>query len=550
MTFYDLVTDFIKDNKKLFAGYVTICCVVYMSKVLLTSYTYSKMFNKNADFKETVKQICMVWAFLCILYIVKSRLETVIVPEFLSYIRKKLFANYIRNNEQNFNDTDVTSDLNNILEVSRNIRDIFQWVFGTFIPTVSLMISINMFFMYKFPKIGMIMVAGNLLNFHIIKSYAPPLIKSSNKRENEFLKMVGKLDENFNNMMNIFLNDKAEETIKDNYQLETQYTEIYRVQNKELEGFASKLKASNYTFALISMIALYKTTSNPEDFINGLLIFTFYLSTLENMAEDIPFSIMTLGNIQFLEETLGKKNPNHIKSSPVYQTRPTSKSLANYKGSVTFKDIYFRYSEHTPYILENLSLDIPSGDKIAIVAQSGSGKSTSMKLLLGFYQPEKGDILLDGESITNFNVNDIRSKINYINQKTLLFNDTVMNNLKYGNNKTDQEIFEFLKKYDLLKILCKDNNNCLDKIVDKNGTNISMGMQKIIFLVRGILKNNVAVYVFDEPLTSVDPSTRSNILDMIKNETKGKTVIIITHDSEVSKIVNRTVYLAKQQASK
>jgi ABC-type multidrug transport system fused ATPase/permease subunit len=263
------------------------------------------------------------------------------------------------------------------------------------------------------------------------------------------------------------------------------------------------------------------------------------------MAEDIPFSLMTLGNIQNIEESLYEKDPNHIRVQPVYEkSSATSKPFSNYKGSVEFKNVFFRYNKDSPYVLNNFSMNIPSGDKVAIVAQSGSGKTTSMKLLLGFYKAEKGDILLDGQPMNNFDVKDIRSRINYINQKTLLFHDTIMNNLKYGNSKTDQEIIDFLKKYDLLKIFCKENNNCLENMVEKNGNNISLGMQKVIFLVRGILKDGVTVYIFDEPLTSIDPATRGRVIDMIKNETNGKTLIIITHDHEILNIVNRTIKLA------
>ena len=548
MTFTELVKDYIKNNKRIFTAYVSVCCLVYMVKVLLTSFAYSRMFDEKEKFANVIKEICMVWILLCILYVLKLRVETILIPDFLSFIRKKLFSNYIKNNEHRFNDTDVSSDLNKIIEVTRNIRDVFQWIFGTFVPTVILMGTINAFFLYKYPKIGMVMMIGNTVNYNIIKSFAPSLIHSANIREDEFLKMLGKLDENFNNLMNIFLNDKSDATIKENEEIEAQYTNIYRNQNKELESFGTKLKANNYMFAFISLWILYKSSPSHKDFINGLLVFTFYLSTLENMAEDIPFSIMTLGNIENIEDSLKAKDPNHIMIQPIYaHENDKKKGLTSLKGDIEFKNIYFRYDEKRPYVLDNFSLKIPAGDKVAIVSQSGFGKSTSMKLLLGFYRQEKGQILLDGVPLSDYKINDVRARINYINQRTLLFNATVMNNLKYGNTKTDEQILSLLKKYDLLKILCKDNVNCLDKIVDKNGTNISMGMQKVIFLVRGILKNNVSVYIFDEPLTSIDPSTRGQVLDMIKNETEGKTVIIITHDKEVNKIVNRTVELTKKE---
>jgi ABC-type multidrug transport system fused ATPase/permease subunit len=550
MTFKEIIEDYISNSKPLFLGYVSVCCIVYIVKVLLTSYVYSKLFAENANFSSIIKEICGVWILLCVLYVVKSRLETKVVPDILSSIRRKLFKNYLKNNEVDFNDTDVSGDMNKILEVTRNIRDVVQWLISTFIPTVVLMSCINLYFLYRFPKIGAVMLVGNVINFFIIYNDASRLIESSNKRENEFLKMVETLDENVNNMLNIYLNDKVDDTINENEKIEKDYTNIYRMQQAELEGFTTRLKTNNYVMSFLSMFLLYKTTSSHKEFVNGLLIFTFYLSTLENMSEDIPFSLMTIGNIQNIEDILTKKDINHIKVTPFYNLNlNNNESLQSFTGHITFRDVYFRYKDDGKWVLNKFSIDIPAGDKIALVSQSGFGKTTSMKILLGFYQPQQGQILLDGKPLSNFSKKDVRSAINYINQRTLLLHDTILNNMKYGNTKSTDDIIKLLKKYNLLKIFCSDGTNCLDKIVERNGTNISLGMQKVIYLVRGILKDNVKVYIFDEPLTSIDPETRESVLNMIKDETSNKTVIIITHDKEVERIVKRTVNLMDIQIS-
>ena len=154
MTFKEIIDDYITNSKPLFLSYVSVCCLVYLVKVLLTSYVYSKLFEENANFFAIIKQICGVWVLLCVLYVVKSRLETKVVPDILSCIRRKLFKNYLKNNEVNFNDTDVSGDMNKILEVTRNIRDVVQWLLSTFIPTIVLMSCINLYFLYRFPKIG------------------------------------------------------------------------------------------------------------------------------------------------------------------------------------------------------------------------------------------------------------------------------------------------------------------------------------------------------------------------------------------------------------
>jgi ABC-type multidrug transport system fused ATPase/permease subunit len=281
------------------------------------------------------------------------------------------------------------------------------------------------------------------------------------------------------------------------------------------------------------------------------------------MSEDIPFSLMTIGNIQNIEDILTKKDINHVVVNPVYESLESFKgqdlnSLSEYRNNlhqscslndchITFRDVCFRYNDDGKWVLNNFSIDIPAGDKIALFSQSGFGKTTSMKILLGFYKPQQGQILLDGKPLSNFSKKDVRSAINYINQRTLLLHDSILNNMKYGNTKSTDYIIKLLKKYNLLKIFCSDGMNCLDKIVERNGTNISLGMQKVIYLVRGILKDNVKVYIFDEPLTSIDPDTRESVLNMIKDETGNKTVIIITHDKEVERIVKRTVNLMNIQ---
>ena len=94
------------------------------------------------------------------------------------------------------------------------------------------------------------------------------------------------------------------------------------------------------------------------------------------------------------------------------------------------------------------------------------------------------------------------------------------------------------------QIIGQDKNiNMLNKIVEINGTNISMGIQKIIFLIRGILKKNSSIYIFDEPLTSLDMNTRKKVMKLISNEVGNKTTIIITHDLEINSIVSRVIEL-------
>lgn len=563
MSISKLIKDYISENTGAFYSYIFICCVGYFVRVIVTSLIYGQFFETDVgkeDFLRVIKNICIVWVSLSVIFVIQLRLEYKVVPDFIAYIRKKIFKNYILMNETNFDDSNITDDVNNILEMTRNLRDIFQWGCQTLIPTIFIMIVINLYFLFRYPSIGAVNIFGNCINAFISLSSYQELIEVANIRMEKYIVMANKLDESFNNMFNAYLNGKVEDTVKENTQIEQEYYDSFLDQMKNLEMFASKIRVNNYFFAFLSLYLLYKKYSK-SDFINALLIYTFYISSVESMAEDIPFIVITIGNIMRSSKKLLGRDGDGDAISDLAVRKSYSNNLENFKGNIKFENIWFKYKvvskvhddddesvseepgKKGKYVLKNFNLELPSKSKTAIVARSGSGKTTLMKVLLNFYTPEQGRILLDNVDLQEIDPIAVRKNINYINQRTLLIKDTIMNNIKYGNDKSDQEVIDILNKYDLLKVFNPPSiqpESCLQNMVEKNGINISMGMQKVIFLVRGILRDGV-VFVFDEPLTSIDSKTRKGVLQMISDKTRDKTLIIITHDMEVQKIVDKVI---------
>jgi ABC-type multidrug transport system fused ATPase/permease subunit len=332
---------------------------------------------------------------------------------------------------------------------------------------------------------------------------------------------------------------KLNDTINDTENILNNYKEKVKKQLELVMKFVNTLKVLNYSSNLLNILVLYKTSSNVEQFFEIFSMFILYIPIFENMAQQIPVKLGNLNDLFLLTNyfTQSKKIVYNIEK---YDEGPR---ISNIKiENITFDNITFRYDmndNNSKNIINNFSLNINKNDKIAILAQSGSGKTTLMKLLLGFYKPQKGKILINNIDIDNIDKREIRKKINYINQKTLLLNDTIINNMKYGNNKPDNYIIDILTKYNLLNIF----KNSLNYQVDISGKNISLGMQKVIFLMRGILKEGADVYIFDEPLTSLDKNTRKNIINLIHDFCKDKTLIIITHDNEILSIVNKKIYI-------
>ena len=173
------------------------------------------------------------------------------------------------------------------------------------------------------------------------------------------------------------------------------------------------------------------------------------------------------------------------------------------------------------------------------MGRSGSGKSTLMKMLVGLYKPEEGQILVDGVDINTIDIDNLREHINYVNQKTQLFEESILYNMKYGNDITEEEIIEKLKKYKLDTVF-SDIPDGVHANAGLHGGNLSGGMQKITMLMRGILKKG-EIIILDEPIAGLDKHTISNAMEMILKETDKKTLIVITHDKAILPYMDKVI---------
>lgn len=489
--FKRLCKEFIEKHKTLFSSFIVISSVSYIMKVIVTPMIYSNIMDlKDNNFYPVIKQIFALWLLTGVIYIIKARMENFIFPEFLSFIRQKLFVLFLEKNKTNFNDSSVAYDITRIFESTRYMKDLFFWFSQYLIPVAILILCINSYFVYKIPLMGAVNIASTSTIIYYIVSKYDGLVENSTKRETQYMELIKKVDENFSNLMNIYINNQIDETVVKNSKLEHEYTLANKVQNTEVIKFTNSIKLTNYFFTFICLYILYihakrsNNQSSKKEFVTILLMFTFYISTIETIAEDIPFYMMTLGNVRYAEPFL----ENAIFSN----TR--EKYIPQFQGNIVFDHVSFLYNKDEPkYILDDFSLTIKKGERIGIIGQTGKGKSTIIKLLLQFYKPDKGTIYLDGMNSKDINVDDIRKNINYINQKTVLFNDTIIANMKYGNDSTDKEIISLLLEYDLLHIFTKDKDemseSILSTMVEKNGANISTGMQKLFLSYEAFLKN-------------------------------------------------------------
>jgi len=209
----------------------------------------------------------------------------------------------------------------------------------------------------------------------------------------------------------------------------------------------------------------------------------------------------------------------------MYDTEKIGDDNISFKNKIVIKNIEFEYEEEKT-ILNNISLTIKKGSKIAFVGESGSGKSTLVDIVIGLYKPKKGELSVDGTLIDDSNIKSWRSKIGYIPQSVYLFDGTVAENIVFGFPYNKSKIDECLKKakiYDFLQT--KEGENTL---VGEGGIMLSGGQKQRIAIARA-LYSEAEILVLDEATSALDDNTEKEIMDEVYNISKDKTLIIIAH---------------------
>jgi ATP-binding cassette subfamily B protein len=238
---------------------------------------------------------------------------------------------------------------------------------------------------------------------------------------------------------------------------------------------------------------------------------------LWNQLNDAGVAMERLGDVLDMEP---EQKPEQLSSRVV---------LPDLQGAIRLENIYFRYGgNETPYVLENISLDINPGELVAVVGRSGSGKTTLAKLLVGFYPPTDGKIVVDGYDMSVIDKEYYRAQVGYVMQTNLLFSGTIAENIASGDESPDRRRIEEVAKMADAHAFISKMPLGYEQIVGERGVGLSGGQIQRLCIARA-LYHDPRLLVFDEATSALDTQSESNIIGSMQEILRGRTAVIIAH---------------------
>jgi subfamily B ATP-binding cassette protein MsbA len=270
-------------------------------------------------------------------------------------------------------------------------------------------------------------------------------------------------------------------------------------------------------------------------------VFGLFLGALLSMIR--PFKKLSQANALFQQALAANKRIYDLLDfKPTVCEIHQAKELPTIRKEIVFENVWFGYTDNV--VLKDINLKIKIGEIVAIVGVSGAGKTTLLDLILRFYDPQKGRILIDGYDIRNVTLSSLRQQIGLVTQETILFNDTVRANILYGKpNATQQELEEAAIKADALDFI-KRLPLGFDTIIGERGTALSGGERQRIAIARAIIKNP-PILLLDEATSQLDSESERIVQKALERAMLGRTVLVVAHRLSTVRNSHRIVVLDK-----
>lgn len=352
----------------------------------------------------------------------------------------------------------------------------------------------------------------------------------------------------------VALSEKLGSTVIENFQSPIEIR-AYNLESKQISDFISKLKE---LFKLNLKSTRFSLVMSPSiEFISGLgIAFALFFGVKNGMGEGEFFSLLIAlymiytpikkmsaiqNKLKVLEAPLDRLESILDMEATICSPEIPKPINKPFEEGVTFENVNFEY-ENGKTTLQNINISIPFAETIGLVGESGAGKSTFANLLLRLYDPNEGRILFGGTNIKDFDIKELRELISYVPQSPILFNNSILENIRLGNPRaTEEEIINAAKLANAHSFISEMENG-YQTMISERGNSLSGGQRQRISIARAFLKDS-PILILDEATSSLDNKADKEIKETLKNLCKGRTSLIIAHRlSSLEDIKSRMVF--------
>lgn len=274
-----------------------------------------------------------------------------------------------------------------------------------------------------------------------------------------------------------------------------------------------------------------------ESFITFIIVFAMLLQPLKDMSRAVSYIQRGLASADRIFHVLDQKTEITNSENPI--------TLKNFSNKIEFKDVVFKYEINGPEIINNINLTVEKGKTIALVGPSGGGKSTLIDLIPRYHDPNTGSVNIDNINIKEYSLHSLRNQMGIVTQESILFNDTVRNNIAFGIGASDEDIEKAAQIANAHEFIIKLEKGYNTPIGDR-GNNLSGGQRQRLTIARAVLANP-PILLLDEATSALDSESEHLVQEALNNLMKNRTSIIIAH--RLSTIQNADEIIVLQKGS-
>lgn len=414
----------------------------------------------------------------------------------------------------------ISKMTNDVQEVENTVVQSLRVVFRE-PATIFLYFAVLFFMSFKLTLFTMLIIP---ISGAIIGGITKRLKKSAVESQESLGRIVNILDETLGGMR-VIKAFNAERFVSRKFDLETdQYSDVNvsMARKNELAAPISQFMGVSVVAGILvyggSLVLSGESDLSASDFITYIIIFTQVLNPAKEISRAVSSIQRGIASAERIFEVID--TPNLIRSSE------TPKSLTTFSDRIEFKNVSFSYGD--TQVLTNIDFSLEKGKTIALVGPSGGGKSTLADLVPRFYDPSGGQILLDGIDLKDFSTSDLRSLMGIVTQESILFNDTVFNNIAFGlEGVTEAQVIEAARIANAHNFISQLENGYQTNIGER-GSKLSGGQRQRLSIARAVLKNP-PILILDEATSALDSESELLVQEALTKLMSHRTTLVIAH---------------------